>query len=73
MSGILCVKTILNCFALEHSAFKTKHLKVSLRHGIRLIFSSDNPEGFSHKNKRLIPGVKIHTDYCVSFIFALST
>ena len=23
-----CLKTILNCFALEHSAFKTKHLKV---------------------------------------------
>ena len=28
---VLChvFKTILNCFALEHSAFKTKHLKVS--------------------------------------------
>ena len=24
-----CLKTILNCFALEHSAFKTKHLRVS--------------------------------------------
>ena len=30
-----CLKLILNCFALEHSAFKTKHLKVSS--------SSDNP------------------------------
>ena len=29
-SGLMpCLKTILNCFALEHSAFKTKHLKVS--------------------------------------------
>ena len=24
-----CLKTIFNCFALEHSAFKTKHLKMS--------------------------------------------
>ena len=24
-----CIKTILNCFASEYSAFKTKHLKVS--------------------------------------------
>jgi hypothetical protein len=24
-----CLETILNCFALEHSAFKTKHLKMS--------------------------------------------
>ena len=23
------LKTILNCFALEHSAFETKHLKMS--------------------------------------------
>ena len=38
------LKTILNRLALEHGAFKTKHLKQSvLRHGIRLNFSSDNP------------------------------
>ena len=30
------IKTILNCFALEHSAFKTEH-------AIRLNFSPDNP------------------------------
>ena len=24
-----CLKTILNCYALEHSAFKTKHFQVS--------------------------------------------
>ena len=30
-SGLMpCLKTILKCFALEHSAFKTKHLKMSL-------------------------------------------
>ena len=29
-SGLMpCLKTILNCFALEHSAFKTKLLKMS--------------------------------------------
>ena len=29
-SGLMpCLKTILKCFALEHSAFKTKHLKMS--------------------------------------------
>jgi hypothetical protein len=42
-----CLKTILYCLALEHSAFKTKHLKMSY-HGIRLNFSSDNP-AFSPK------------------------
>ena len=38
-----CHKTILNCFALEHSAFKNKTFERVLRHGIRLNFSSDNP------------------------------
>jgi hypothetical protein len=39
-----CPKTILACFALEHSAFKTKYLfEKDLRHGIKLIFSSDIP------------------------------
>ena len=29
-SGLMtCLKTILNCFSLEHSASKTKHLKMS--------------------------------------------
>ena len=28
-SYAMSFKTILNCFALEQSAFKTKHLKVS--------------------------------------------
>ena len=29
-SGLMpCLTTILNCFALEHCAFKAKHLKVS--------------------------------------------
>ena len=30
-----CLKTILNRFALDHIAFKTKHLRIVLRHGIR--------------------------------------
>jgi len=36
-----CLKTILNCFALEQSTFKTKH-------GIRLNFSSGNPVSFCY-------------------------
>ena len=37
-----CLKTILNCFALEHSAFLFKTFESVLRLGIRLNFSSDN-------------------------------
>ena len=59
-SGLMpCLKTILNCFALEHSAFKTKHflqiilLKITwtryvlllIFYKINEVFGSSNLEG----------------------------
>ena len=54
-----CLKTILNCFALEHSAFKNKTFENVLRHGIRLNFSSDNP-AFSLIVYELASTYKLH-------------
>ena len=51
-----CLRTILNCFPLEHCAFKTKHLKMSsifLNHALKLLENVWKCKGLKDKKKYL--------------------